>query len=70
MPRLDIVAQQNHLYPYCGISFGKKTKENGGSLFIIIVAQLDLETTLCCSLNLKGTEYHVLFLQIIVSHVV
>lgn len=29
MPRLDIVAQQDHLYPYSGISFGDKRHKKG-----------------------------------------
>lgn len=37
MPRLDIVAQQNHLYPYSDISFG-------GSLIVVTMVQMDLET--------------------------
>lgn len=37
MPRLDFVAQQNHLYPYFGISFGRKIKTG---IFVVTVEQL------------------------------
>lgn len=62
MPRLDIVAQQNQLYPYSGISFGEREKRKrkkdkwgggGGQFICSYCGTIGTWNSLDCSLNLK-----------------